>query len=225
MKDINPTFKSLPKEEIIAIVDQNPGTWRDITYIGARAPYEGDIEAIITITRNVRFCKHGNTKIAKFEKAVRDASTIEDLVNVSIEYDKMDAYHKACVSDHIIAILNSKKDAIKKGEEFGVTDKKAALTRIASERHYLIYCKNDAVLLQLHNSFKKNIKTGEYVKPIIRYFLKKGDEVKELVGTSPAALAKLDTIRSKVLVKAGKDMSSKPTAVRSIHIENVIDIN
>ena len=222
---INPDFKPLTKEEIMAIIDPNPGTWRDITYIEARAPYEGDVEAIITVTRNVRFCKHGNTQIAKFEKAVRDASTIKDVVDVSIKYDAMDTYHKACISEHIVAILNSKKDAIKRGEEFGVTDKKAAPTRIASERPYLIYCKNDSVLLQLHNSFKKDIKTGEYVKPVIRYFLKKGDEVKELVGTSPAALAKLAAIRSRVLVKTGKDMSGKPTAVRSIHIENVIDID
>lgn len=221
----NPTFKSLTKEEIIAIVDKNPGTWRDITYIEARAPYEGDVEAIITVTRSVRFCKHSNTKIAKFEKAVRDASTIKDVVDVSIKYDAMDTYHKSCISEHIVAILNSKKDAIKRGEEFGITDKKAAPTRIASERPYLIYCKNDSVLLQLHSSFKKDIKTGEYVKPIIRYFLKKGDEIKELVATTPEALAKLSAIRSRVLVKTGKDMSGKPTAVRSIHIENVIDIN
>lgn len=193
-----------------------PGAWKTLSYIYGR--YEHHI-VVCTKNNGIRFkVNYNNTKIAKFTKAVREASSKEDMVKIAKIYAKFRPSEIDCLAKNIKKLLADKAADIKAKE--AIYDSKPRKTTAIRDTKYpfIIYAQNDNILLEGFETFAYNFKSGAEEKPTFEVYHVDGDVTYKLIPENETDREELGKIIT----------ASKSSAARSViyrfNIKNIVSI-
>ena len=174
-------LKTLGLEKVqITVSALKAGAWYPIEWIHEIVEFpEGKL--VITTSTIKRFkINRNNVPSVMIAKAVRQCKSKEDVNVVNKAITMLSPSQKASIPNNIWEMLKQKQEALTKGEEIHLVEKKPVTREKDAKYPFLTLCKNHNVLLDCHKANVKDIRTGEYRKSTFKYYWVTGGIVREL---------------------------------------------
>lgn len=219
-------FEPLTLEEIKTKVNKMRRGFHDVEFInGEPIAIEGG-RLIVTTRMSYRFSlNYAKNNIIRFEKAVYQASTKEQVETLDKLYNILSPAQRECVSKRAINEYEAKKKAVAERTILVVSKRGSVERKHDTECPNIIYAENGSTLLTCYKSFQYDVHRGEYRRPETHvYVVRDSGVVTELLATDPKLIDLLEKIETKSKALAGKAKASKPSLVYTPKVGKILAI-
>lgn len=176
-------IKTLGLEKVQTTVSAlKAGAWYPIEWIHEIVEFpEGKL--VVTTSTLKRFkIDRNHVPAVMIANAVRQCKDKEDIAVVNKAVAMLSPSQRASIPNNIWELLKQKQEALAKGEEIHLTEKKPVTREKDAKYPFLTLCKNHNVLLDCHKANVKDVRTGTYRKSTFKYYWVTGGTVRELAS-------------------------------------------